>query len=419
MNPFANALVQLDNANQILKLKLETLEALKKPNKILEAKIPVKMDSGKTKKFDAYRIQYNNARGPYKGGIRFHEQVDINEVKALSFWMAIKCAVVNIPMGGGKGGVMVNPKELSTSELEQLARGYARAFVDDIGPNKDVPAPDVNTNPLIMDWMADEYSKLTGDKTQGSFTGKSLESGGSEGRNTATADGGFFIFQELAKILKLKPSETDVIIQGLGNVGFHTARLMAEAKYKIIGLSDSQGTIVSNRKAPLDPIKVMEVKRESGLINACYYDGSVKGYDCKHLDPAEFLEYPCDVLVPAALENQITKDNAANIKAKIILEMANGPTTPEADKILAEHDTLILPDVLANAGGVTVSYFEWYQNVHDEKWTEDQVRKKLKPIMTKAFKEVWKVSQKHKIDMRTAAFVVAVRRIADAMEKNK
>lgn len=408
---YENAMAQLDMAAEIMG-NTDKLGSLRKPNNILQAEISVKMDSGKTKKFKAYRVQYNDSCGPYKGGIRFHPDVDLDEVKALSFWMTIKTSTVGIPMGGGKGGIKVNPKELSDQELEQLSRGFIKAFYKDIGPEKDIPAPDVNTNSQIMDWMEDEYEKLTGDSSGAVITGKSIDNGGSLGRDTATADGGFFILQDYLKQKNIKPSQTTVIIQGFGNAGANMAFLLHNAGFKVIGISDSKNAIYDPTNQGLDPQRIKEIKDAHGSLGAC------KGKESEHcqfvhntMPPHEILETKCDILILAALENQITQDNAENIKAKIIVELANGPITPEADKILDSKDVVIIPDVLANAGGVTVSYFEWQQNMKGEKWSKVDVKKKLQPIMINAFHRVQKTAEQHSINYRTAAFISALQQV--------
>jgi len=428
-NPFENALAQLEKAFKHLSLTPYQKERLKFSEKIISVNFPVKMDSGETKIFHGFRVQHNSARGPYKGGIRFHPQVDMDEVKALAFWMAIKCAVADIPMGGGKGGVEVNPKELSEKELENLSRAYVRAIAADIGPYTDVPAPDVNTTPQIMKWMVDEYIKLKiknlklkisgaeRSRLMGTFTGKPLDYGGSEGRTEATGRGGSYVLLALLKKMAVKPRygrKLTVAVQGFGNVGYYVAKFLYEAGMNIVALSDSKGGIVVSQidKDSFNPEKVLSCKKEKGALSACYCIGSV--CDLKNGKPItnkELLELPVDILVPSALENQITKENAAKIKAKIILEMANGPTTPEADEILAKKDIVVVPDVLANSGGVTVSCFEWEQNLKNEHWTEAVVNKRLEKKMVEALDAVWKTSKNNKTDLRTAAFIVAIKRI--------
>lgn len=404
MDVFKNAEKQIDNIAEIMKLDKAEVALLKKPKKVIEAKIKVKMDSGEEKVFEAFRVQFNDARGPTKGGIRYHPDVNLSEVKALAFWMAMKCAVVNIPYGGAKGGVKVNPKELSQTEIEKLSRGYIQQIHEHIGPYKDIPAPDVYTNPQIMAWMMDEYEKIKQGHFPGMITGKPIELGGSLGRAYATSQGGAFTLRELAKELKMQPSETTVVVQGYGNAGFHIARILDEEGYKIIAVSDSRGGILSEKG--LNVSRVMEHKKETG---------SVIGFvGTKNITNKELLELDCDVLVPSALENQITKENASNIKAKIILELANGPTTPEADEILFKNKVKVIPDILANAGGVTVSYFEWVQNLYGYYWTEKEVIDKLEDIMVRSFKDVYKTSEEYKVDMRKAAQILAIKRILDA-----
>ncbi len=406
MNVFENAMKQLDLATTFIDIDEEILDKLKQPKRVLEFSIPVEMDNGETKTFQGYRIQYNDARGPFKGGIRFHQQVDIDEVKALSFWMAIKTAVVDIPMGGGKGGVIVNPKELSKTELERLSRGYVRQIAEFIGPDIDVPAPDVNTTPEIMSWMKDEFEKIKQQKAPGVITGKPIEDGGSEGRGTATAQGGFYVLQELVNKKGLQPNNLKMAIQGFGNAGFNMAKLAYEAGYKVVAVSDSKGGVYNENG--LEIPEVIKYKEEKSTV--------VGFLDAKNITGSELLELPVDVLVPAALENQITSDNADNIQADIIVELANGPTTPEADEKLFTNNKIVIPDVLANAGGVTVSYFEWLQNNKDEYWSEAKVMDKLKPIMTNAFNAVWEISEKESINMRTAAFILGVKRIVEVMK---
>lgn len=415
-NVFENTKEQLDKALKHVKVSEDAVEILKHPRRIIQVSIPMRMDSGKCKTFNGYRVQYNDARGPTKGGIRYHPQVDMNEVKALAFWMAIKCAVVNIPYGGGKGGIEVDPKKLSMKELETLSRGFIREMHCFIGPDKDIPAPDVYTNPMIMDWMADEYGKIVGKPTPAVITGKSVEKGGSLGRDDATARGGFYVLQEAMKHLKKSPKKTTVAIQGFGNAGSHFAKIAEEAGYKIIAVSDSKAAIYAPKG--LHAESVLKNKAEKGMVDGVYYKGSVcTDVEHEHISNEELLELDVDVLVPAALENQITGKNANEIKAKIILELANGPTNPEADDILFKKGILMLPDILANAGGVTVSYFEWYQNMHNEKWELGKVHKKLKEIMVREFDNVDKIAKEKKIDMRTAAYVLAVERLAKAIDK--
>ncbi len=398
-NSFESALVQLNNAAKVIGLKKEILEILSKPERQIDLNFPLKLDNGKIQMVRGYRFQYNNWLGPFKGGLRFHPNVDANEVKALSFWMMIKNAVVDVPFGGGKGGIEIDPKALSKKELERLTRQFTRELSPNIGPTLDVPAPDVNTNSTIMDWIVDEY----GDKAV--VTGKSIGNGGSEGREEATGLGGFFVLEELVKKLGLKPPLT-VAIQGFGNVGSHLAALLSQNGYLVVGLSDSKGGIYDKSGTGFDIKKMRECKLEKGQLSKC-------GTSPKHIQITneKLLELPVDVLVPAALEGVINAKNASNIKAKIILEMANGPTTSDADPILNKKGIVVVPDVLANAGGVTVSYFEWLQNMKNQKWNLKKVNEKLSEKMVTSFTEVWKISKSKKISLRTAAFVLALQRL--------
>ncbi len=404
-NPFQNAMLQLNRALKVKSFSEEFLSQLYQPNREIHISIPVKMDSGALKVFEGYRVQYNNARGPYKGGIRFHQDTDISEVKALAFWMALKCAVANIPMGGGKGGITVNPKELSKAELEKLSRGWVKLMAPVIGPEVDVPAPDVNTTPEIMSWMVDEYSKITGDKTNATFTGKPLEVGGSEGRGPATGLGGFYVFDVLREKLNL-PASCKIVIQGFGNVGGNAAEILSLHGHTIIALSDSKGAIV--KEDGLDIKALNEYKKQNGQIEG--FPGS------KTITNEELLVLNCDVLIPSALENQITDKNAKDIKAKLVMELANGPTTPEADDILFAKGIPVIPDILANAGGVTVSTFEWEQNVKGEHWTEADVFTKLKKIMDEEALNIFNKSKELNTDLRRSAFIVALERIEQAMK---
>lgn len=407
MNPFDNAMEQLNKAASVMNLDPNMHAVLSAPERVLTISIPVKMDDGSVGVFTGFRSQYNNALGVYKGGIRYHWNVSLGEVKALSFWMMIKCATVNIPMGGGKGGVIVNPKELSEGELERLSRGYVRGIWREIGSDKDVPAPDVYTTPQIMAWMRDEYEKLVGHDDPGVITGKPLEAGGSEGRSYSTAQGGVYCTIELAKKMGLNPSETTVAVQGFGNAGSYMAKILSGLGYKVVAVTDSKGGAMN--MDGLDVAAVESHKSENGSVTGA------PGTEAISND--EILALEVDILVPAALENVITKENAEDVKAKAVVELANGPTTPEADEILAERGVVVVPDVLANAGGVTVSYFEWDQNVKGEHWSEEDVLAKLEKIMVTAFTEVWETKEKYSVPMRTAAFVKAVERVIEAMKK--
>jgi len=416
-NPFKNALKQLQKAADLMELDQAVFERLKKPDNILQVSLPVKMDDGTTKVFEGYRVQHNNARGPYKGGLRYHPQTNLVEVKALAFWMAIKTSVMGIPMGGSKGGITVDAKKLSATELEKLTRVFARKLKDFIGPEKDVPAPDVYTNPQIMSWIVDEISKIKGYNVPGVVTGKPLELGGSEGRTAATGLGGFYCLTELAKKEKLNSKKVTVAVQGFGNVGYYMAELMHQAGYKVIAVSDSKGGILDKTGKGMEPKNIMATKQKEGSIGACYCVGSV--CDCdnyKQITNEELLKLDVDILVPAALENAINEKNAGKIKTKYIIEMSNGGIVPEAEEKLLKKGKLIIPDVLANAGGVTVSYFEWVQNLQNYYWTEKEVNSKLKDIMVKSFNDTWQIRNKYNTDMRTAAFILALERIQAAMK---
>ena len=408
-NPFQNAMSQLDKVAKIKNFDEELLAQLRQPNRDIKISIPVKMDNGAIKVFEGYRVEYNNALGPYKGGIRYHADTDIHEVKALAFWMALKCAVVGIPMGGGKGGITVNPKELSKGELERLSRGWVKRLSDILGPYKDVPAPDVNTTPEIMDWMADEFEKITGDKTRAMITGKPLGKGGSEGRGSATAQGGFFVFEAMKKGLNL-PEKCKVAIQGFGNAGSYAALIWQNAGHTIVAVSDSKSGIYNENG--LDIEEVIEYKKTNGSLSGYTQDGS----ECKNLTNIELLETKCDLLIPAAFENQIDDLIADKIQAKVILELANGPVTPEADEIIFKKGIPIIPDILANSGGVTVSYFEWDQNLKNEHWTEKEVFAKLQPIMEDSAKKILERAKESNTDLRRGAFILALERIGDKMK---
>ncbi len=416
MKPFNNALEQLKKAAELVELNKNIWERIKKPDNVLQVSLPVKLDNGEWEVFEGYRVQYNNSRGPYKGGIRFHPKTDLNEVKALAFWMTIKCAVVGIPYGGAKGGITVDPKKLSVGELERLTRAFTQKLVGFIGSEKDIPAPDVNTNSQIMAWMADEYSKIKGYNVPGVVTGKPLEFGGSLGRNEATGLGGFFVFEQLAKRLKLNSKKTTVAIQGFGNVGCNLAVFLHRAGYKIVAVSDSQGGILNKNGEEMDPEEIMKAKKQKGQIDGCYCRGTV--CDCLNfakIDNEKLLQLPVDVLVPAALEGAIHEKNAGKVKAKIILEMANGGVTPGAEEKLNKKGITVVPDVLANAGGVVVSYFEWVQNLQNYYWTLEEVNEKLKKIMDEAFEEVWQKKEKYQTNLRMGAFALALERIERAM----
>ena len=403
-NPFQNAMAQLDKVAKIKNFGNGFIARLKTPDRNIKIEIPVKMDNGSVKTFEGYRVQYNNALGPYKGGIRYHPDTEINEVKALAFWMVLKCAVTGIPMGGSKGGITVDPKELSKGELERLSRGWVRGLSDILGSYKDVPAPDVNTTPEIMDWMADEFEKITGDKTRAVITGKPLDKGGSEGRNTSTAQGAFYAFEAFKKELNL-PEKCKVAIQGFGNAGSYAAIIWRKAGHKVIAVSESKGGIYNPNG--LNIPKLVEYKKKTG---------NIFGFpESKNIANSELLATKCDVLIPAAFENQITAENAGNVQTRAILEIANGPTTPEADEILLKRKIPVVPDILANSGGVIVSYFEWEQNLKNEHWSEKEVFKKLEKIIKNNAEEIMKKAHESKTSLRMGAFILALERIKAKM----
>jgi len=401
-NPFENAMHQLDKVAKIKNFGDDFFARLRAPDRDIRISIPVQMDDETFKIFEGYRVEYNNTLGPYKGGIRYHPDTEINEVKALAFWMTLKCAVAGIPMGGGKGGITVDPHKLSKSELEKLSRGWVQKLSDILGPHKDVPAPDVNTTGEIMAWMVDEYTKITGDNTGATFTGKPIDKGGSEGRGVATGLGGFYVFDVLRRELKLL-EKCKVAIQGFGNVGSNAAEIFTKHGHIVVAVSDSKSAIYKEDGLNLE--KVEAHKKSTGGLKD--FEGA------KNITNEELLELACDVLIPAAFENQITENNANKIKAKVVLELANGPTTPEADEILFKKNIPVIPDILANSGGVTVSYFEWDQNLKGEHWTEKQVFEKLKPMMEDASKKMLAKAHEFKTSLRMGAFIVALERIKE------
>ena len=407
INPFETAKSQLEAAAKVANLDKNKVEQLMHPDRYVEASIPVMMDSGEQKIFTGFRSQHNNARGAYKGGIRFHQDVNLDEVRALSFWMSFKNAVVNVPFGGGKGGVIVNPKELSVTELEKLSRGYARKMAPIFGPEMDVPAPDVNTTGQIMGWMLDEYQKVTGSTSKATFTGKSVDNGGSQGREEATGFGGVYVFEDVikSKVVDLTAGSS-IAIQGFGNVATFFAQASIKLGYKVVALSDSKGGIYNAEG--LDYEKVALHKKATGALKD--FAGA------KNISNEELLELPVEVLVPAALENVLTGDNAGKVKAKLIVEMANGPTAPEADAIFEKNGVVVIPDILANSGGVATSYFEWYQNMHNETWEKPQVLEKLSKLIKQAYADVLEKRNKHKTSFRSAAYVLAAERIIEAMK---
>ena len=401
-NPFENGVAQLAKAAKVINLKQEYFELFTNPEELMEITIPVHMDNGKLKLFTGFRAHFNTFMGPAKGGIRYHWNVTRDEVKALAFWMSWKCTVINIPYGGGKGGIIVNPKELSKGELERLSRGYIDKLVDFVGPDKDIPAPDVYTDGQIMAWMMDEFDKLNRGRYPAFITGKPLVLGGSAGRGTATAQGGYYCFETALRELGL--ANPTIAVQGFGNAGLFIAQICHENGYKVLAVSDSKGGIYDSNSLNIPAVISHKEKK-----------GSVVGFGkAKKVSNAELLELNVDVLFPCALENQITKANAAKVKAKLIVELANGPTTPEADEILHKKGTAVVPDILANSGGVYVSYLEWVQNRMGFYWTQDYVFDLLKKQINNSFKDIWGVKKEHKIDMRTAAYVYALHKMEAA-----
>ena len=405
INPFEVALKQLDEAAKLIKLDSGMQQILAHPKRVLTVSIPTKMDNGEIKVFTGFRSQHNDARGPFKGGIRYHPQVTIDEVKALSMWMTWKCAIADIPYGGGKGGIVCNPKEMSEDELERMTRRYAYSIADIIGPYRDIPAPDVYTGGKEMAWIMDTFSALKGNFVQPEIiTGKPLAIGGSLGRNEATGRGLSFTVREAARKLKINMKIATVAVQGFGNAGQFAAQLVEEQGAKIIAASDSKGGIYNKNGLQVGALRKHKEKT-----------GSVAGFPgTKAMSNEDLLETECTIMIPAALENQITKKNAGKVNAKIIAEAANGPTTPEADEILYKNESLVIPDILANGGGVTVSYFEWLQNLRREYWNEDQVNERLDKNITKAFSDVYSTHEKYGVNMRKASTLLAVGRVVEA-----
>ncbi len=405
-NPFDNFVAVMDKAAGVMGISEEDYLTFKYPERELKVALPVRMDDGSLKVFEGFRIQHSTLRGPAKGGVRYHQNVNVDEVRALSAWMTFKCAVAAIPYGGGKGGIVCRPREMSKGELERLTRTYIDKISAIISPNTDIPAPDVGTNAQTMDWMVDEYSKLKGESVYGIVTGKSIEIGGSKGRNEATGRGVCFVTLEMMKKYNMKPEDCKIVIQGMGNVGSISAKLLAEEGAKIIAVSDVSCAIYNENGLDIAGIyKYLD----SGKNLLDGYTG-----DCKRITNAELLELPCDILIPAALENQITAENADRIKAKIVIEAANGPTSVEADEILNKKGVKILPDILSNSGGVIVSYFEWVQNLQNFYWEEDDVNAKLKRQIVGAFNDVFDAREKYDCTFRVAAYIVALNRLVTA-----
>jgi glutamate dehydrogenase/leucine dehydrogenase len=405
LNPFRIAMRQFDTAAEKFGLEHGLREVLRRPRRALSLSLPVKMDDGSIRVFEGFRVQHNTGRGPCKGGIRYHPNVSFDEVKALASWMTWKCAIVNIPFGGAKGGIVCDPHKLSQNELERLTRRYAYEISPIIGPDRDIPAPDVYTDSQVMAWIMDTYSMTHGNSSPGVVTGKPTFLGGSFGRNEATARGCLFVIRSACEVTGVKLERATVAIQGFGNAGSIAAELLSKVGTTIIAVSDSRGAILN--RAGLDVPRLLEHKAKTG---------SVTGFpNSDPISTEALLELQCDILIPAALENQITLQNVDSIKARIVAEAANGPTTPDADAVLHQRGVMVIPDVLANAGGVTVSYFEWVQDLQELFWDEDDVNRRLERVMVKAFADVHTTAKKYNVDMRTGAYVLAIDRVATAM----
>lgn len=411
---FADASKRLARAMKYVSISEEALTYLKYPQTSLIVSIPVRMDNGSLRIFQGYRVRYDNTRGPGKGGVRYHPNVTLDEVQSLAFWMTFKCAVMNLPFGGAKGGVTVNPKDLSKLELERLSRGYIDAIADFIGPDIDILAPDVYTNPTIMGWMMDEYSIIKRKLCPAVVTGKPVTLGGSLGRDTATAMGAFFTIETITAKFDLIPQETTVAVQGFGNAGAHIAEMLFKAGYKVVAVSDSQGGVYS--KKGLDIPSIRYFKQSHKGIQAIYCQDTVCNLgEYENISNQELLALDVDILIPAALENQITEANVNDIKAKMIFEVANGPITSEADKILEQKGIYVFPDILVNAGGVTVSYFEWVQNRSGLYWSLEEVNSRLRQKMVEETQQIWQLSQELAVSMRTAAYIHALNRLGEAI----
>ena len=409
MEMLSHALVRMDEAAKHLDVDPEVIEKLRFPKEMLSVRLMIRMDDGSRRSFVAWRCRYDDTRGPTKGGIRYHPDASMGEVATLAFWMTFKCAVMNLPYGGGKGAVRVDPRELSKAEVERLSRAYVQAFAGMIGPDRDIPAPDVYTNSMIMGWMADEYGSIMRQPSPAVITGKPIALGGSLGRDDATARGGYYLVKQLETSLGLDGSRKRVVVQGFGNAGVHIARLLHADGYRIVGISDSRGAIAN--PDGLDPNAVLDAKDTYGSVAAYADRGSAR-----RISQDELLALECDLLVPAALEDQIHEGNAASINTKVVLELANGPVTAEADAVLEKKGVIVLPDILANAGGVTVSYFEWVQNRQGYYWTLEEVHSRLKTIMEAEGEKVWAMRSEKGIPMRTAAYAHALQRLASAIE---
>lgn len=412
---FQDAVGFMEQAAHQIEIDPEVVDRLKHPKAILEVAVPIRRDDGTLSIYRGFRVQHDNTRGPTKGGIRYHPAVCLDEVMALSFWMTLKCAVVGVPFGGAKGGICVDPKSLSRMELERLSRSYIQQVVDFIGPKRDIPAPDMYTNEMIMGWMMDEYSNIRRQKMPGVITGKPIPLGGSLGRDEATGRGAYYCIKELEKVKGWNPREITVAVQGFGNAGQHVARLLHADGYRIVAISDSKGGILV--EDGLDIPSCMRRKNETRELEAVYCEGSVcQEVDAKKISNQDLLALDVDILVPSAMENQITADNADQVKADYIVEVANGPTTPNADKILVKNGKMVIPDILANAGGVTVSYFEWVQNRTGERWPLEVVNEKLEQYQGKAFRAVYILAGDKGMDMRTATYAHALQELDHAVQ---
>jgi glutamate dehydrogenase (NADP+) len=411
----SDASKRLEKAIKYVSISEDATERLKYPKASLSVSIPVRMDNGSLRIFQGYRVRYDDTRGPGKGGVRYHPNVNMDEVQSLAFWMTFKCALLNLPFGGAKGGITLNPKELSKQELERLSRGYIEAIADFIGPDIDILAPDVYTNEMMMGWMMDQYSIIQRKISPGVVTGKPITMGGSQGRNTATGMGAFFIVEAMLRKFDLDPANTTIAVQGLGNAGMVIAELLYQAGYKIVAVSDSQGGIYNEKG--LDLPKIIQHKRENRVIAGIYCQDTVCDLENNQsITNQELLALEVDVLVPAALENQITEANADNVKAKYIFEVANGPITSAADAILDSKGIYVFPDILVNAGGVTVSYFEWVQNRSGLYWSLTEVNEHLKKKMVIEAEEVWKTAEEFAVPLRTAAYIHALNRLGEALD---
>ena len=405
LNVFEIAQNQIKNACDKLNTDKAVYEILKNPMRVMSVSFPVRMDDGSIRSFTGYRSQHNNACGPFKGGIRFHENVNLDEVKALSTWMTFKCSVIGIPYGGGKGGITINPNDYSENEIEKISREFTKAIYPIIGEKEDIPAPDVNTNGKIISWMVDEYSKLEGELTPGAFTGKPINFYGSEARVEATGYGVANMAIKSCEKLGIDISSSKVAIQGFGNVGKFSGLYIEQAGAKVVAVSDSSATLYNP-----EGINIKELIKYKDIHK------STKGYDKASSIKEDIITIDVDILMPCALENQITSKNADNIKAKIIVEGANGPTTPEADKIIFEKNIVLIPDILANSGGVIVSYFEWLQNLTRDRWSFEEVQKKQSNLMDEAFENIWELSNDYNVDIRTASYMMSIKRISEIMK---